>query len=77
MTAALPPITDIPLESKLAFLWQPSSFPEPTYRVEAIEIHMSWVFLTHQYAYKLKKPVCYNMLDFRTIAARHFYCWLF
>lgn len=74
MTAPLPSIVEIPLESKLAFLRQPSSFPEPTYRVEVIETHMSWVFLTHRCAYKLKKPVCYDMLDFRAIEARHFYC---
>lgn len=65
---------ELPLDAKLAFLRQPSSFPEPTYRVEAIETHMSWVFLTDAYAYKLKKPVCYGVLDFRTIEARQFYC---
>lgn len=62
------------LDAKLAFLRQPSSYPEPTYRVEALETHMSWVFLTESFAYKLKKPVCHGVLDFRTIEARHFYC---
>lgn len=66
--------TEICLEAKLAFLRQPSSYPEPSYRVEAIETHMSWVFLTEGYAYKLKKPVCHGLIDFRTIEARHFYC---
>lgn len=74
MTAALPATAELPLESKLAFLRQPTSFSEPTYRVETIETHMSWVFLTGGYAYKLKKPVCYDILDFRTIEARRFYC---
>ncbi len=31
---------------------------------------MSWVFLTERYVYKLKKPVCYEFLDFSTLAAR-------
>lgn len=62
------------LESKVAFLRQPASFPEATYRVEAIETHMSWVFLTDAYAYKLKKPVRYDVLDFTTLASRRFYC---
>ena len=65
---------DISLDSKLAFLRQPGSYPETTYRVEAIETHMSWVFLTKDFAYKLKKPVRYDFLDFSTPAARRFYC---
>ncbi|WP_155837546.1 hypothetical protein [Herminiimonas sp. CN] len=68
------PLDDIALESKVAFLRQPTSFPEPTYRVETMETHMSWIFLTDGYAYKLKKPVHYDALDFRTIAARHHFC---
>ncbi|MGZ3158104.1 MAG: hypothetical protein ACXU7H_03385 [Burkholderiaceae bacterium] len=65
---------ELTLESKVAFLRQPTSYPEPTYRVEAIETHMSWVFLTDGYAYKLKKPVRHDLLDFSTIEARRFYC---
>lgn len=64
----------ISLESKLAFLRQPSSYADPVYRVEAIETHMSWVFLTDGHAYKLKKPVHYDLLDFRTVESRHFFC---
>ncbi|HEY0843849.1 MAG TPA: hypothetical protein VGE12_00675 [Noviherbaspirillum sp.] len=65
---------ELSLEPKLAFLRQPSSYPEPTYRVEAIETHMSWVFLTDAFAYKLKKPVCHGALDFRKVESRRFYC---
>lgn len=64
----------VPLEAKLTFLRQPSSYPESPYRVEAIETHMAWVFLTTHHAYKLKKPVCYDGVDFRTVAARHHFC---
>ena len=74
MPAASPSAFDVTLESKVAFLRQPTSFPEPAYRVEAIETHMSWVFLTDGYAYKLKKPVCHDFLDFRTVEARRHYC---
>jgi uncharacterized protein len=74
MSVALPSVTEIALESKVTFLRQPASYPEHSYRVEAIETHMSWVFLTNGYAYKLKKPVCYDDLDFRTIEARRHYC---
>ncbi len=72
-----PPVAGLPkpcvdtLEAKLAFLKQAAAYPEPTSRVDAIETHMSWVFLTDTHAYKLKKPVRYDYLDFSTIEARH------
>lgn len=66
--------TMISLESKLAFLRQPGSYHERVYRVEAIETHMSWVFLTEDHAYKLKKPVQYGLLDFSTLDARRHFC---
>jgi aminoglycoside phosphotransferase family enzyme len=62
------------LADKLAFLRQPEHYPEPTRRVEAVETHMSWVFLTDDFAYKLKKPVRYDYLDFSTPEARHADC---
>jgi len=62
------------LADKVAFLKQPGSYPEPTLRVEAVETHISWVFLTDTFAYKLKKPVCYDYLDFSSLEARHLDC---
>jgi aminoglycoside phosphotransferase family enzyme len=62
------------LADKLAFLRQPGNYPEPTRRVEAVETHMSWVFLSDAFAYKLKKPVRYDYLDFSTVEARHVDC---
>ncbi|RJG04110.1 hypothetical protein [Noviherbaspirillum sedimenti] len=68
------PLPEVSLESKVAFLRQATSYPEPCFRVEAIETHMSWVFLTEGHAWKLKKPVRYDYLDFSTLAARRYYC---
>lgn len=65
---------EVTLESKVAFLRHANSLDELAYRVEAIETHLSWVFLTGGHAYKLKKPVVGDLLDFRTVAARHYYC---
>lgn len=62
------------LADKVAFLRQPEHYPEPTRRVETVETHMSWVFLTDAFAYKLKKPVCYDFLDFSTPEARRLDC---
>lgn len=67
--------TTVPgLDAKVAFLRLPGSFPEASYRVDARETHVSWVFLLDTCVYKLKKPVRYDCLDFRSLAARRFYC---
>jgi aminoglycoside phosphotransferase family enzyme/predicted kinase len=42
--------------------------------VEHIETHISDVFLTGSYAYKLKKPVKFDFLDFSTVQAREHAC---
>lgn len=65
---------DVSLERKLACLRRPSSYPEQVGKIQPIETHMSWVFLTERHAYKLKKPVHYDLIDFRTLEARAFYC---
>jgi uncharacterized protein len=62
------------LESKVAALCQPGAYPEIPPRVEAMETHMSWVFLTRAHVFKLKKPVRYDGLDFSTPEARLFFC---
>ena len=64
----------VSLEEKVAFLRQPSSYPDPCARVEVIETHMSWVFLTELHAYKLKKPIRREFLDFSTLEARQAQC---
>ena len=62
------------LEAKLEFLRRPENYPDRPQQVDAIETHMSWVFLTEHYAYKLKKPVRYDFLDFSTVEARQADC---
>lgn len=60
--------------AKVAFLRQPRAWPEKPARVEIIETHMSWIFLTPRHAFKLKKPVRYEYLDFSTLPARRMSC---
>lgn len=62
------------IDEKVAFLRRPESYPEPPLRVEVIETHMSWVFLTDRSVYKLKKPVRYDSLDFREPELRRVDC---
>ncbi len=64
----------VKLADKVAFLRRPDSYPERPKPVEAVETHMSWVFLTDHHAYKLKKPVRYDFLDFSSIEARRLDC---
>ncbi len=61
-------------QAKVALLRQAQTYPEPPGQVAVVETHMSWVFLTDRYAYKLKKPVQYPFLDFSTLAARRHNC---
>jgi len=58
----------------VAALSRPGAFPDPAPRLEVVETHLSWVFLTETHAYKLKKPVRYAFLDHRTPAARRRAC---
>ncbi len=65
---------DIDISSKVAFLSRPSTYAEHPARVETIQTHMSWVFLTDRFVYKLKKPVRLDFLDFSTLERRHLNC---
>jgi aminoglycoside phosphotransferase family enzyme/predicted kinase len=42
--------------------------------VRLVETHVSWVFLTGSYAYKVKKPVRLPFLDYSTAARREWLC---
>lgn len=43
-------------------------------RVEVFETHISWVLVAQDFAYKFKKAVHFDFLDFSTLDARNFYC---
>ncbi len=47
--------------------------PQPQ-TVEIIQTHISAVFLTGTYAYKIKKPVDFGFLDFSTLEKRKHFC---
>jgi aminoglycoside phosphotransferase family enzyme/predicted kinase len=58
----------------VAFLLRPRTHGESAGRVECVETHISWVFLTDRHAYKLKKPVAFDFLDFSTPEKRRQAC---
>lgn len=64
----------ISLEDKISFLKNPQTYREKPIKVEVIETHMSWVFLTQNFVYKLKKPVKSDSLDYTTILKREKNC---
>ncbi len=52
----------------------PHTYPEETGKIELIQTHISFVFLTQNYVYKVKKPVNFGFLDFSTLDKRKAYC---
>jgi len=64
----------VPITDKVAFLSRPGSYGPRVAEVEIKETHMSWLFLAGDRVYKMKKPVTYPYLDFRTLAAREANC---
>ncbi len=55
-------------------LLDPKAYPDASQRVAMVQTQMSFVFLTGNYVYKVKKPVNLGYLDYTTLAKRHFYC---
>ena len=60
--------------SLITALLLPSCYDHPVERVELVETHISWVLLTGDYVYKIKKPVDFGFLDFSTLERRKRFC---
>lgn len=52
----------------------PDAYPHKTKEIEFIETHISWIFLTGDFVYKIKKPVKFSFLDFSSLEKRKFFC---
>ena len=74
VTAPEPSVRNADTGDKIALLSRPSTYGPAVTAVERIETHMSLVFLTDPFVYKLKKPVVYPFLDFGTPAVRERSC---
>jgi aminoglycoside phosphotransferase family enzyme/predicted kinase len=57
-----------------AALMRPECYPHPVREIRLLETHISWVLLTGDFAYKIKKPVNLGFLDFSTLGMRGHYC---
>ncbi len=65
--SALPPL----IQQMLKPDFYPHSVAEP---VRLMQTHVSYVLLTGEYVYKLKKPVNFGFLDYSTLEKRKHFC---
>lgn len=67
MDAALPPL--------IQRMLQPDFYPHSVQTpVQLLQTHISYVFLTGDFAYKVKKPTQFGFLDFSTLEQRAYFC---
>ncbi|MBM3322907.1 hypothetical protein FJY69_05475 [candidate division WOR-3 bacterium] len=62
------------IQPRVQEMLDPAAFGAGTKQVQMLQTHTSWVFLTGEYAYKVKKPVNFGFLDYTTLTARKFFC---
>jgi aminoglycoside phosphotransferase family enzyme len=55
-------------------LLEPRAYPHKPKKVELVQTQMSFIFLTGEYVYKIKKPVNLGYLDYTTLEKRHYFC---
>lgn len=58
----------------ISALLDPAAYPEPTKKVDLRQTHISYLFFTPRFVYKVKKPVNLGFLDFSTLKKRRHYC---
>jgi len=68
-------MSDSKLPPVIQQMMQPSFYPHSVQEpIQLIQTHISYVLLTGEYAYKLKKPINFGFLDFSTLEQRHHFC---
>ena len=55
-------------------LLKPEAYPHNPQKIELVQTQMSFLFLTGDYVYKVKKPVDLGYLDYTTLEKRQFFC---
>jgi hypothetical protein len=55
-------------------LMKPQAYEQESGEIELVQTHISFVFLTRNFAYKVKKAVDLGFLDFTTLEKRRFFC---
>ncbi|MFQ5868178.1 MAG: AAA family ATPase, partial [bacterium] len=62
------------VEEVVEALMKPEAYDEDVEEVRLLQTHISFVFLTGKYVYKIKKPVDFGFLNFTTLDKRKFFC---
>lgn len=55
-------------------LMKSEAYPHRCQEIRLVETHISYVFLTGEYAYKVKKPLNLGFLNFSELEKRRFFC---
>ncbi len=55
-------------------LMETRAFPHEVTGLQVLETHISWVILTGPFAYKIKKPVVFDFVDYSTLERRKTFC---
>jgi len=61
-------------EKVIEAMQRPETYDEGVKYIKIVQTHISWVFLTGNYAYKIKKPVNFGFLDYTTLEKRKMFC---
>ena len=68
-------MAEVSLPALIEQMLQPSFYPHPVKEaIKLIQTHISYVLLTGDYAYKVKKPVNFGFLDFSSLEKRQHFC---
>ena len=62
------------LPTDIQQLLRPSAYPHTAGEIRLRETHVSWVILTGDFSYKLKKPIKLEFLDMTSLSHRHLLC---
>jgi aminoglycoside phosphotransferase family enzyme/predicted kinase len=61
-------------ETLIASLLHERAYSHPADNIQLLETHISWVILTGNFAYKIKKPIKLEFLDFSSLERRKKFC---
>ncbi len=62
------------MDTLIQALQRPDAYDHPVADFHVLQTHISWVILTGEFAYKIKKPVNFGFVDFTTLARRCHFC---
>src|ERR1700761_2428432 len=62
------------LPENLRYWLDPRAYPHPVQAVQFVETHISWILLAGEFAYKIKRPVCFPFIDLRSLERRGYFC---